>query len=96
MLVEHALAFDFLVGDGQQGIPVVGDLPLEAGADAAVLGFVDVVAGNVGIVDDGKNQILISTYTKPKKGSQQASAFIAQTSAKIYNLLRDKNGETPK
>ena len=51
---------------------------------------------DVGIVDDGKNQILISTYTKPKKGSQQASTFIAQTSAKIYNLLRDKNGETPK
>lgn len=51
---------------------------------------------DVGIVDDGKNQILISAYTTPKKGSQQASAFIAQMSAKIYNVLRDKNGEAPK
>lgn len=54
------------------------------------------VLTDVGIIDDGKNQILISAYTTPRQESEQASTFIAQTSAKIYNLLRDKNGEAPK
>jgi beta-lactamase class A len=47
---------------------------------------------DVGIIDDGKNKILISAYTTPRKGSQQGSNFIANTSSKIYNLLREKNG----
>lgn len=51
---------------------------------------------DVGIIDDGRSRILISSYTMPKKGSQQASNFMATTSSKLYNLLRDKNGETPK
>lgn len=45
---------------------------------------------DVGIVDDGKNQILISAYTTPRNGSDDASDFIAQASAKVYNLLRTK------
>ncbi|MCX7780473.1 MAG: class A beta-lactamase-related serine hydrolase [Negativicutes bacterium] len=54
------------------------------------------VLTDVGIIEDGKNAILISAYTTPKRGSEQGSNFIATSSAKIYNLLRDKNSDTPR
>lgn len=45
---------------------------------------------DVGIVDDGRDQILISVYTITDQPEQYASDFIATTAAKLYNLLRRK------
>lgn len=43
---------------------------------------------DVGIVDDGKDQILISAYTTTRRPPPYASNFLANTAAKAYNLLR--------
>lgn len=45
---------------------------------------------DVGIIDDGKDQILISIYTTSKQPENQSSLFIAETSAKLYNALSTK------
>ncbi|MDF2570602.1 MAG: Beta-lactamase enzyme family protein [Sporomusa sp.] len=45
---------------------------------------------DVGIVDDGRDQILISAYTSTRRPPPYASNFIANVSAKAYNLLRTK------
>ena len=45
---------------------------------------------DVGIVDDGKDQILISIFTTSKQSEQQASTYIADASARIYNALRSR------
>ncbi|SMD15614.1 serine hydrolase [Sporomusa malonica] len=45
---------------------------------------------DVGIVDDGRDQILISSYTSTHRPPPYASNFIANISAKAYNLLRTK------
>ncbi|WWV71720.1 hypothetical protein SOV_30570 [Sporomusa ovata DSM 2662] len=45
---------------------------------------------DVGIVDDGRDLILISVYTTTQRAAPYASNFIADTSAKAYNLLRIK------
>jgi beta-lactamase class A len=45
---------------------------------------------DVGIVDDGKNRILISIYTTSKNTEKYASNFIANLSATAYNALRTK------
>lgn len=45
---------------------------------------------DVGIVDDGRDQILISAYTTTRRPPPYASNFIAAISAKAYNLLRTK------
>lgn len=45
---------------------------------------------DVGIVDDGRDQILISSYTSTRRPPPYASNFIANVSAKTYNLLRTK------
>ena len=54
------------------------------------VGQLDDVLCDVGIVDDGQNQILISVYTKTNNPTEYASDFIANTSAKLYNALRKK------
>lgn len=43
---------------------------------------------DVGIVDDGKDQILISVYTKTNRSEEYASSFIAEVSSKLYQELR--------
>jgi beta-lactamase class A len=43
---------------------------------------------DVGIVDDGKDQILISAYTVTKRPPPYGSNFIANLAAKSYNALR--------
>lgn len=45
---------------------------------------------DVGIIDDGRDQILISSYTSTRRPTPYASNFIANISAKAYNLLRTK------
>lgn len=45
---------------------------------------------DVGIVDDGRDVILISAYTTTKGTEEYASKFIADISAKSYNALRSK------
>lgn len=45
---------------------------------------------DVGVVDDGRDQILISVYTTTRRAPPYASNFIADISAKTYNLLRSK------
>jgi beta-lactamase class A len=45
---------------------------------------------DVGLVDDGRDQILISAYTTTRRVPPYASNFIANVSAKAYNLLRTK------
>jgi beta-lactamase class A len=52
------------------------------------VGELDNVLCDVGIVDDGKDQILISIYTTSTNPDTYASDFIANTSAKLYNALR--------
>lgn len=52
------------------------------------VGELDDVLCDVGIVDDGKDQILISVYTSTKQPVSYASDFIARLSAKLYNELR--------
>jgi beta-lactamase class A len=54
------------------------------------VGELDDVLCDVGIVDDGQNQILISVYTKTNNPTEYASDFIANLSAKLYNSLRKK------
>lgn len=54
------------------------------------VGELDNILCDVGIVDDGKDQILISIYTSTERQSDYASDFIATTSAKLYNALRRK------
>lgn len=54
------------------------------------VGELDNVLADVGIVDDGKDQILISIYTDTENSTQYASDFIANMSAKLYNHLRRK------
>ena len=43
---------------------------------------------DVGIIDDGRDQILISIYTTTQQPPPYASNFIAKTSAKVYNILK--------
>ncbi|MEL7634370.1 MULTISPECIES: serine hydrolase [Sporomusa] len=45
---------------------------------------------DVGIIDDGRDQILISAYTSTQRPPPYASNFIANISAKAYNLLHTK------
>lgn len=45
---------------------------------------------DVGLVDDGRDQILISAYTTSRRPPPYASNFIANTSATAYNLLQTK------
>ncbi|MDU4962282.1 MAG: serine hydrolase [Sporomusaceae bacterium] len=52
------------------------------------VGELDDVLCDVGIVDDGKDQILISIYTRTDRPVAYASDFIAGLSAKLYNELR--------
>lgn len=52
------------------------------------VGELDDVLCDVGIVDDGKNRILISIYTRSEKSVDYKSDVIATTAAKLYNLLR--------
>lgn len=54
------------------------------------VGELDNILADVGIVDDGKDQILISIYTDTGNSTQYASDFIANMSAKLYNHLRRK------
>ncbi|MEG6586809.1 serine hydrolase [Dendrosporobacter sp. 1207_IL3150] len=54
------------------------------------VGQLDDVLCDVGVIDDGKDQILISAYTRTKQSDVYASDFIANISAKLYNELRRK------
>ncbi len=54
------------------------------------IGQLDDLLCDVGIVDDGKDQILISIYTITGRSEEYASDFIANMSAKLYNALRRK------
>jgi beta-lactamase class A len=54
------------------------------------VGQLDEVLCDVGIVDDGKDQILISAYTRSNQSEAYSSDFIANISAKLYNELRRK------
>jgi len=54
------------------------------------VGQLDDVLCDVGVVDDGKDQILISAYTRTSQSETYASDFIANISAKLYNALRRK------
>lgn len=54
------------------------------------VGQLDDVLCDVGIVDDGKDKILISAYTRTQQSDEYASDFIANISAKLYNALRRK------
>lgn len=54
------------------------------------VGQLDNILCDTGIVDDGKDQILISFYTITDRPAEYASNFIADTSAKLYNALRRK------
>lgn len=56
------------------------------------IGELDDVLCDVGIVDDGKDAILISVYTSTKQPVAYASDFIARISAKLYNELRRPAG----
>ncbi len=50
----------------------------------------DGTLNDVGVIDDGKNQILISVFTKTKHSPEYASSFIAKLSEKTYGELREK------
>ncbi|MDT8903747.1 serine hydrolase [Anaeroselena agilis] len=54
------------------------------------VGSLDNLLCDVGIVDDGRDQILISIYTLTDKPEEYASDYIARTAAKAYNALRRK------
>ena len=45
---------------------------------------------DVGIVDDGRDQILISVFTVSPREEKKASRFIAELSSDVYNALRDQ------
>jgi beta-lactamase class A len=51
------------------------------------VGELDDVLCDVGVVDDGTNQILISIYTSTDNPHSYASDFIAAISGKLYNAL---------
>lgn len=50
----------------------------------------DGVLNDVGIVDDGKDQILISAFSKTEQSPDYASDFLAKLAAKTYDALRVK------
>lgn len=50
----------------------------------------DGTLNDVGIVDDGKDQILISVFTKSGEAPSYSSRFIAGLSAAVYETLRTK------
>lgn len=50
----------------------------------------DGILNDVGIVDDGKDQILISSFTKTGESPEYASDFLAELAAKTYDALRRK------
>ncbi|MDR3560246.1 MAG: class A beta-lactamase-related serine hydrolase [Negativicutes bacterium] len=52
------------------------------------VGQLDDILCDVGIVDDGKDKILISIYTETDKGEEYASDFIAAISQKLYAELK--------
>lgn len=52
------------------------------------VGELDDILCDVGVVDDGNSQILISIYTQTDQGTDYASDFIAELAAKLYNDLR--------
>lgn len=52
------------------------------------VGQLDNVLCDVGIVDDGRDQILISVYTMTDQSADYASDYIANIAAKSYNALR--------
>lgn len=54
------------------------------------VGELDNILCDVGIIDDGKDQILVSFYTRSDCHDPYASDFIAHESAKLYNALRHK------
>ncbi len=54
------------------------------------VGALDNLLCDVGIVDDGRDQILISVYTLTEQPEAYASDYIAKTAAKAYNALRRK------
>jgi len=54
------------------------------------VGELDNLLCDVGIVDDGKDQILISVYTLTDRPGGYASDFIVKTAAKAYHALRRK------
>ena len=54
------------------------------------VGELDDTLCDVGIVDDGKDLILISVYTKTGRDNPYASDYIATAAAKAYNALRRK------
>lgn len=54
------------------------------------VGQLDDVICDVGVIDDGKDQILISAFTRTNQSDTYASDFIANISAKLYNQLRRK------
>ncbi|MDU4962086.1 MAG: serine hydrolase [Sporomusaceae bacterium] len=43
---------------------------------------------DVGIIDDGRDQILISIFTVSQQEEKKASRFIAELAADVYNALR--------
>ncbi|MDR3562536.1 MAG: metallo-hydrolase family protein [Negativicutes bacterium] len=53
------------------------------------VGELDNVLCDVGIVDDGRDQILISVYTTTNQSDPYASDYIATLAAKLYNALRE-------
>lgn len=52
------------------------------------VGELDNIMCDVGIVDDGKDRILMSIYTDSSETAEVKSDMIALTAAKLYNLLR--------
>jgi beta-lactamase class A len=54
------------------------------------VGELDDILCDVGVVDDGKNQIVISIYTQTDQGAEYASDFIATLAARLYNDLRSE------
>lgn len=50
----------------------------------------DGVLNDVGVVDDGKDQILISAFSKTQESPDYASDFLAKLAAKAYDVLRTK------
>lgn len=52
------------------------------------VGQLDDILCDVGIIDDGQNQILVSAYTKTARGEAYASDFIANISERLYQGLK--------
>lgn len=52
------------------------------------IGQLDDILCDVGIVDDGEDQILISIYTRTDRGEDYASDYIANTAAALYTALK--------